>query len=69
MKGRRGQIDPSLEKTTLRKPSLIRVTLLDLWEVLWWSDHGFVSFVVIGLSLGEINDFSVLGIEMDILGV
>lgn len=36
---------------------------------MWWSGNGFVNFVVTGVSLGEIKDFLVFGIRMEILGV
>ena len=36
---------------------------------MWWSGDGFVNFLVIGVPLGEINGFSVLGIGMGIVGV
>ena len=45
------------------------IKLLEFCEALWWSGDGFVDFVVIGVSLGEINGFSVLRIGMEIVGV
>ena len=44
------------------------VKLLQFCDVLWRSGDGFVDFVVLLASLGEINGFSVLGIGMEIVG-
>ena len=54
---------------TCKSSILPCVKLLKFSEIIWWSDDGFVDFVIIGVSLWKINGIPVLGIGMKIVGV
>ena len=43
--------------------------LLEFCEVFWWSRDRLFDFVVIEVSSGKINGYSVLGIGIEIMGV